>query len=79
MHNEFKKGYRPRTNIVNDESGNLLADSHSIFNRWKNYFCPLLNVHGVSDIRQTEMHTAEPLVPARSYFEVEIPNEKLKR
>jgi hypothetical protein len=34
----------------------LLAYSHSIMNRWKNYFCQPQNVHGVSDIRQTEMH-----------------------
>jgi hypothetical protein len=43
-------------------------------NRWKNYFCQLLNVHGVSDVRQTEIHRAEP-----SSSEVEIAIEKLKR
>jgi hypothetical protein len=26
--NEFKKGYQPRTNIVKDENGDLLADFH---------------------------------------------------
>jgi hypothetical protein len=57
--NEFKKGYQPRTNMVK-ENGDL-ADSHSILNRWKNYFCQLLNVHGVNDVRQTKIHTAEPL------------------
>jgi hypothetical protein len=36
--NEFKKGYQPRTNMVKAESGDLLADCHSILNRWKNYF-----------------------------------------
>jgi hypothetical protein len=41
--NEFKKGYQPRTNMVKAENGDLLADSHSILNRWKNYFCQLLN------------------------------------
>jgi hypothetical protein len=30
---EFKKGYQPRTNLVKDETGDLLADTHSIFNR----------------------------------------------
>jgi hypothetical protein len=44
--NEFKKGYQPRTNLVKDKRGDLLADSHKILNRWKNYFCQLLNVHG---------------------------------
>jgi hypothetical protein len=28
--NEFKKGYQPRTNLVKDERGNLLADPHKI-------------------------------------------------
>jgi hypothetical protein len=32
----------------------------------------LLNVHRVSDVRQTEIHTADPLVPHPSHFEVEI-------
>jgi len=34
---------------------------------------------GVSDVRQTEIHTAEPLVPEPSVFEFEILIEKLKR
>jgi hypothetical protein len=28
--NEFKKGYQPRTNIVKDGKGDLVADTHSI-------------------------------------------------
>jgi hypothetical protein len=40
-------------------------------NRWKNYFSQLLNVHNVSDVRQIEVHTAEPLVPGPSCLEVE--------
>jgi hypothetical protein len=35
--NEFKKGYEPRSNLVKDENGDLLGDSHSILNRWKNH------------------------------------------
>jgi hypothetical protein len=77
--NEFKKCYQPRTNMVKVENGDLLADSHSILNRWKNYFCQLLNVHRVNDVRQTEIHTAEPLVPDPSSSEVEIAIENLKR
>jgi hypothetical protein len=46
---------------------------------WKNYFCELLNVHGVNDVRQTEIHTAEPLVPEPSSSEVEIAIEKMKK
>jgi hypothetical protein len=39
----------------------------------------MLNVHGVSDVRQAEIHTAEPLVPEPSPLEVELAIEKLKR
>jgi hypothetical protein len=38
-----------------------------------------LNVHRVSDVRQIEIHTAEPLVPDPGRFEVEITIAKLKR
>jgi hypothetical protein len=37
-----------------------------------------LNVHGVEDDGQVEIHTAEPLVPESSAFEVELAIEKLK-
>jgi hypothetical protein len=47
--NEFKRGYQPRNNLVKDENGDLLADSHNILNRWKNYFSQLLNAHNVND------------------------------
>jgi hypothetical protein len=36
-------------------------------------------VHNVSDVRQTEVHTAEPLVPGPSRLEVEIAIAKLKK
>jgi hypothetical protein len=36
--NDFKKGYQPRTNIVNDEKYDLVADSHSILARWRSHF-----------------------------------------
>ena len=47
--------------------------------RRRSHFYKLFNVHGVSDIRQTEIQTAEPLVPEPSAFEVELAIEKLKR
>jgi hypothetical protein len=62
---------------VKDENGHLLADSY-ILNRWKNY-PQLLNVHRLSDVRQIEIHTAEPLVSDSSSFEVEIAITKMKR
>jgi hypothetical protein len=65
--------------LVKDEKGDLFADSHSILNKWKNYFPRLLNVHRVSDIRWLEIHRATPLVPEPGPFEIEIVVEKLKR
>ena len=75
---DFKKGYQPRTNIVKDETGDWVTGSYSILARWRDYFSQLLNVHGVNDVRQTETHTAEPLVPEPSAFEVDLAIEKLK-
>jgi hypothetical protein len=77
--NGFNRGYQPRNNLVKDENGDLLADSHNILNRWKNYFSQSLNVHNVSDVRQIEVHTAEPLVPGPSRLEVEIVIAKLRK
>jgi hypothetical protein len=37
-----------------------------------------LNVHGVKDVGQVEIHTAEPLVPEPSAFEFELAIGKLK-
>ena len=69
---EFKNGYQPRTNIVNDETGDLVTGSYSILAGWRDCFSHLLNV------RQTETHTAEPLVPQPSAFEIDLAIEKLK-
>jgi hypothetical protein len=33
----MNRGYQPRNNLLKDENGDLLADSHNILNRWKNY------------------------------------------
>jgi len=71
---EFKKGSQPKTNIVKDEEGDIIADSHSILARQRNHFSQLFN----GDFRQTEMHTAEPLMPEPSAFEFEMALEKLK-
>jgi hypothetical protein len=76
--NEFKQGYQRRTNLVRDETGDLLADPHKIVNRWMNYFCQLLNVQWVGGIRQTEIQTAQPFVPERSMSEVEVAIGELK-
>jgi len=75
---DFKKWYQPRCNIVKDEKGDLVADSHSIVARWRNYLSQLFNVHGVKDVGQAEIHTVEPLVSEPSASEVELAIDKLK-
>jgi hypothetical protein len=47
--------------------------------RWRNHLSQLLNEHGVSDVRQPEIHATEPLVPELYAFEVAMANEKLQR
>ena len=67
-----------RTHTVKDEMGDLVTGSHSILARWRNHFSQLMNVHGFSNVRQTEIHSAEPLVPEPSACEIEMAIEKLK-
>jgi hypothetical protein len=57
----------------------LVTDSYSILARWTNHFLQLFNVRGVNDVRQTEIDTAEPLVPEPSACEFEVAIENLKR
>jgi hypothetical protein len=76
--NEFKEGYKPRINIIKDKNANLPADPQNVLNKWKHYFNHVVNVHGVYDVRQMDIHTAEPLVPEPSLIEVEIAIGKLK-
>ncbi|KAJ4427249.1 hypothetical protein ANN_24867 [Periplaneta americana] len=78
---EFKNGYQPRVNVIKDENGDLLADSPSILNRWKNYFAQLLNVHrpNRNDRDDIEIQTAEPFIPEPTLSEVEIAIENLKK
>jgi hypothetical protein len=40
--NEFKRGYEPRNNLVEDQNGDLFSDPHNILNTWKNYFSQIL-------------------------------------
>jgi hypothetical protein len=62
-----------------DENGDLLADFHNILNRQRNYFSQLLNVHNLSDVRQIEVRTVEPLVHPPIHLVVEIAIAKLKK
>jgi len=79
VNNYSKKGYQPRTNRVTVEKGDFVIDSHNILARWRKHFSQLFNVHGVNDVRQTDIHTVEPLVPELSAFQIEMAVENLKR
>jgi hypothetical protein len=46
-------------------------------NRWKNFFNQVLNVHGVHNVKQMDIHMAKPLVTEPSLVEIAI--GKLKR
>jgi len=52
----FKKGYQPRTNTVQENKGDLVTDSQSMLARWRNHFSQLFNVNGISEVRKTETH-----------------------
>jgi hypothetical protein len=69
---DFKKGCQPRTTIAKDEKDGLVADCHSNLTMWRNHFSQLFNIRGFNGVRQTEIHTAEPLVPELSAFEIEL-------
>jgi hypothetical protein len=60
---------------VQDENGDLLSESHNIGGRNASL---LLNMHKVSNVRQIEIYTAEPLVPDSSFLQVEIAITNLK-
>jgi hypothetical protein len=54
-----------------------LINSHSILNWWKNTY-QLLNTHGVKDVRQNEINTAEPLGTQPSASKAETVIKRLK-
>jgi len=76
---DIKKGYKPKTNLVEDEKGYLIVHYHRILARWWNHFSQLLNILGVNNIRHTEIPTAQPLMPEPSASEVETAIEKVKK
>jgi hypothetical protein len=57
----------------------LATSLNRILARWRNHFSQLFNVRGVSDVRQTEIQTAEPLLPESSALEFQLAIGKLNR
>jgi hypothetical protein len=74
--NEFKKSYKPRTNLVRDEMGDLLASPQKSLTRWKNYFCQLSIVQRVGVLCRRkytqQSHSCHSLVPLRLRSLLEI-------
>jgi hypothetical protein len=81
LHRGIKKlkwSYQPRCKLMNHENGGLFADFHIVSN-WENYFSHLLNVRNITDVRKTEIGSAESLVTDPGTSEVEIDCEKLEK
>ena len=56
---DFQQGHQPRSNVVMNEKGDLVADSYSILARWRSHFSQLLNIHevnGVSEKKYTQQN-----------------------
>jgi hypothetical protein len=64
-------------NVDFKKGGDLVTDTHRIFAMYRKHFSQLLNLHEVNNVKQAEIHIAEPLVPQPSVFEVEMATEKL--
>jgi len=63
---------------LNDEKGDLVADCTIFWPGLIQFFSQLLNMHGVSDAKQTDIHTAELLAPETSVSEFVLVIGKIK-
>ena len=62
----------PVNNMIKDANCGLVTYNDSnLSRRWK-YFSQLFNAHDNSAVWQTEIHTAEPIVPEPGVFDFEI-------
>ena len=75
--NDFKKGYRPRTKIVKDEKGDLVADP-TVFWLGEGTISPSYWMYMGLMMLGRWIHTAEPLVPEPGAFVVELAIENLR-
>jgi len=71
--------YEPRNNIVKNKNGDLVADSHSILALCRKHFSKFWTVYGANDVRQAEIHTADPILPESRDFEFEMADKEIKR
>ncbi|KAL4098323.1 hypothetical protein QTP88_022957 [Uroleucon formosanum] len=80
-----KEGFKARTNIISDNSGNLISDPSEIVNKFQEFFEELLNnknnrIGSNNDEKYQELvyHTAEPELLAPNIEEIEIIIKSLK-
>jgi len=76
--NDFKKGYQPRSIKVNDEKGELVADTPHYYGDVEELFLPAIECYEDNDAWQAEIHILDPLVPKPSAFEFELAIGKLR-
>lgn len=68
-----------RIYILEDENGDLLADSLITVDSWRNLCSKLLNIQRCDDFNLSKIRTAEPLGLEWSHNEVENFTEYMKR
>jgi hypothetical protein len=60
-------GFQTRSSLMKNENGDCLQIPQNFKNcTLKNNYSQLWNIHNVSNVGQTEIHTAEPLVSGSS-------------
>lgn len=64
---EFKKGYQPISESVNNRKGDLLAGSHNNLNRWRNHFCWLPDVKAKLPLSTQKRHIGGVKVRCHSF------------
>ena len=75
----WRKGFQPRTNIISDENGQLMADSVRVVARWGQYFRGLLNEdHPSADSTPPTLPHDMTLVPTISLEELRRSLKSLK-
>ena len=52
---EFKKVYQPRGDLLKDERGDMVADSHSFFQRLVNHFCLCMGLMMIGGVIYLEL------------------------
>lgn len=78
----FKKGYIPNPYGVKNKEGIVVTETQQVIERWREYFCDLLNVDGVDFAPEEDnddvYYHVQPKVEAPTREEVEAAVKALK-